>query len=198
MCRGFVLLNKPIACLMFSLPSPSYFRKVPNIGLARPRLRSQRSLWKLTRPSFLSRVNAWHFLISRRRGGQSGQQNGVTKVFKHGQKSLSPSLILTVWDSYLWTNMIKTTCDSVNGARRSKNLLDQWQSGKLNTGSRVQAFPRALRSHSMLLDLYIQSGKVKTLAPSTNPATQEWVACVSAEALVLEITLLTSFVEFCV
>ena len=52
----------------------------------------------------------------------------------------------------------------------------------MNTGSRIQAFPRALRSHWMLLDLYIQSGKIKTLAPSTNPATQEWVACVSAEA----------------
>ena len=56
-----------------------------------------------------------------------------------------------------------------------------------------RAFRRALRSHSMLINLYKQSGKIKTLAPRTNPATQEWVACVSAEALVPEITLPTSF-----
>ena len=33
-----------------------------------------------------------------------------------------------------------------NGARKSNNWLDQWQSGKLGTGSRVSSFPRAFPS----------------------------------------------------
>ena len=33
-----------------------------------------------------------------------------------------------------------------DGARKSNNWLDQWESSKLSTGSRVQSFPRAFPS----------------------------------------------------
>ena len=33
-----------------------------------------------------------------------------------------------------------------DGARELNNCLDRWQSGKLDTGSRVQSFPRAFPS----------------------------------------------------
>ena len=42
---------------------------------------------------------------------------------------------LLVW----FSNRTGTSVD--NGARKSNNWLDQWQSGKLGTGSRVYSFP---------------------------------------------------------
>ena len=40
-----------------------------------------------------------------------------------------------------FSNSTGTSVD--DGARKSNNWLDQWQSGKLGTRSRVQPFPRA-------------------------------------------------------
>ena len=49
--------------------------------------------------------------------------------------------------SVTWfSNRTGTSVD--NGARKSNNWLDQWQSGKWSTGSRVQSFPRAFPSSS--------------------------------------------------
>ena len=42
-----------------------------------------------------------------------------------------------------------------NGARKSNSWLDQWQSGKLSTGSRVQSFPRAFPSSTDVLVLLL-------------------------------------------
>ena len=47
---------------------------------------------------------------------------------------------LLVW----FSNRMGTSVD--NGARKSNNWLDQWQSGKLGTGSHVYSFPRAFPS----------------------------------------------------
>ena len=43
-----------------------------------------------------------------------------------------------------FSNRTGTSVDE--GARKSNNWLDQWQSGKLGTGSRVWSFPRAFPS----------------------------------------------------
>ena len=40
-----------------------------------------------------------------------------------------------------FSNRTGTSVD--DGTRKSNNWLDQWQSGKLSTGSRVKTFPRA-------------------------------------------------------
>ena len=42
------------------------------------------------------------------------------------------------------SNRTGTSVD--DGERKLNNWLDQWQSGKLGTGSRVQSFPRAFPS----------------------------------------------------
>ena len=53
---------------------------------------------------------------------------------------LSGSPLLIGW----FSNRTGTSVD--DGARKSNNWLDQWLSGKLGTGSRVQSFPRAFPS----------------------------------------------------
>ena len=52
-----------------------------------------------------------------------------------------------------------------DGARKLNNWLDQWQSGKLGTESRVQSFPRAFPSSTdvpvLLLNQPIMSRQTK-------------------------------------
>ena len=62
-----------------------------------------------------------------------------------------------------FSNRTETSVD--DGACKLNNWLDQWQSGKLGTGSRVQSFPRAFPSSSdvpvLLLNQPIMSRKTK-------------------------------------
>ena len=49
-----------------------------------------------------------------------------------------------------------------DGARRSNNWLDQWQSGKLGTGSRVYSFPRAFPSSTDVPLLLLDQPSINT------------------------------------
>ena len=61
-----------------------------------------------------------------------------------------------------FSNRTGTSVD--DGARKSNNWLDQWQSDKLGTGSRVESFPRAFPSSNdvrgLLLNQSISTGTV--------------------------------------
>ena len=46
------------------------------------------------------------------------------------------------------------------GALKSNNCLDQWQSGKLSTGSRVKSFPRAFPSSTDVPVLLLNQPKI--------------------------------------
>ena len=52
-----------------------------------------------------------------------------------------------------FSNRTGTSAD--DGASRSNNWRDQWQSSKLSTGSRVESFPRAFTSSSDVLVLLL-------------------------------------------
>ena len=104
-CRVVVLVNKPIAVLKSSLPSPSSLLKLPNIL-------------------------------------DSSQNDDGQQVFPPKRRQFKGAHYLVILGRF--GNRTGTSVD--DGGRRSNNWLDQWQSDKLGTRSRVQFFPRAFPS----------------------------------------------------
>ena len=83
----------------------------------------------------------------------------VQQIFRETKRQLCLIFIVFYWMHHMWrgtldycditilgwfSNRMRMSVD--NGACKSNNWLDQWQSGKLGNGSRVESFPRAFLS----------------------------------------------------
>ena len=60
----------------------------------------------------------------------------------------------------------RTGTSVYDGARKLNNWFDQWQSGKLGTGSRVKSFPRAFPSSNDVPVLLLNQPSVRNRDPS--------------------------------
>ena len=60
----------------------------------------------------------------------------------------------------------RTGTSVYDGARKLNNWFDQWQSGKLGTGSRVKSFPRAFPSSNDVPVLLLNQPSVRNGDPS--------------------------------
>ena len=74
------------------------------------------------------------------------------------------------------SNRTGTSVD--DSARKSNNWLDQWQSSKLGTGSRVQSFPRAFPSSSDVLVLLLNQ-PIRDDATATRTCLEKWICVIS-------------------
>ena len=105
--------------------------------LSRQQLYEMLSLLHIRKPKF----HCWEqdiFLLNTQLRSKERSSSAIRFVFK----------LLTDlhwYDTIGWfSNRVGTSVDDC--ARKSNNWLDQWQSGKLRTGSYVQSFRRAFQS----------------------------------------------------
>ena len=110
-------------------------RLKPHLSWLHARYKLSRVVWTAVPRGDTSRSHTWNIVPAVRKNSSPEYW-----IFTSVLVGSSPRSSLLGW-------FCNRTGTSVNDdARKSNNWLDQWHSGKLSTGSRVESFPRAFPS----------------------------------------------------